>query len=258
MIANSWFVIPKPNPNARIRLFCFPYAGGNAGTYLAWAEQLPSAVELVALQLPGRATRFAEPAISDMQHMIEALLKHSASFTERPYVLFGHSLGSKVAYEFAATMCRLGNRKPSHLLVSGSGAPHLPGEKIPLYNLPEAEFIAKLEKLQGTPLEILHNKELMAMLTPLIRADFKIADTYRPDARPIHCPLTILGGTLDQDVSADMLAGWNQLTHYPGHVHMIEGNHFFVEQNRSAVLAIVNQTLESLLSVNTAPLKQTG
>ncbi|MDP5142178.1 thioesterase domain-containing protein [Rheinheimera baltica] len=257
-MGNNWFLIPKPNPNARLRLFCFPYAGGNAGTYLAWAEKLHYQVELVALQLPGRATRIAEPAISDMHQMIEALLNQSTCFTQLPYVLFGHSLGSKVAYEFAANMCRQRNRPPSHVIVSGSGAPHLPVEHLPLYNLPEAEFIAKLEKLQGTPVEVLQNKELMAMLTPLIRADFKIADTYIPDASPIECPFTILGGTQDHDVTTEMLAAWNQLTSAPGKIHMIEGNHFFVEQNRAAVLYVVNQVLENVLSASTAKMRQTG
>lgn len=29
-IIDNWITLPKPNPQARLRLFCFPFGGGGA------------------------------------------------------------------------------------------------------------------------------------------------------------------------------------------------------------------------------------
>src|SRR5262249_50351266 len=43
---NPWVVLPRPNPSARLRLFCFPYAGGGASIYAPWGRLLPADVEV--------------------------------------------------------------------------------------------------------------------------------------------------------------------------------------------------------------------
>lgn len=243
MSPNAWFNIPHPKQNARLRLFCFPYAGGNCNTYLKWAADLAEDIELVAVQPPGRAARINESPISSMPEMIRQLRHFDAVFQAKPFALFGHSLGSKIAYELAATLIRQHIAKPIHLFISGSGAPHVPCNHEPLHSLPEAQFIEKLEKLNGTPSEILRNRELMALLTPLIRADFKIGDTYQAVTSPIHCAFTVFGGDADYDVTREMLHAWHDLSLYRGPVHMVGGDHFFIEQNPLPVINVINHTL---------------
>jgi surfactin synthase thioesterase subunit len=55
--ASPWVVVAAPNPAARLRLFCFPYAGGGAAAYFGWGETLPRTVEVCAVQPPGRDAR---------------------------------------------------------------------------------------------------------------------------------------------------------------------------------------------------------
>ena len=243
MHSNNLFLVPKPNVTSKVRLFCFPYAGGGVGTYLPWADKLPSFVELIAVQPPGRAARISEKPYSDMRDLINYLIKYAHYFSEKPYVLFGHSLGAKVAYELSATLTRLGYEQPRHLIISGSGAPHIPSMREPLSKLPEREFMEKLAQLNGTPKEILENKELMSLLSPLIRADFNIADTYKPELTPIPTPITVLGGTEDTGVTEELREGWFDLTSNPKEMHCIEGDHFFVEQNQERVIECVNKVL---------------
>lgn len=52
MPLESWAAHYKPNPRARLRLFCFPFAGGGASVFRAWpAEAIPQ-IEIVPMQLP--------------------------------------------------------------------------------------------------------------------------------------------------------------------------------------------------------------
>lgn len=247
MLSNNWFVVPKPLTNPKLRLVCFPYAGGGAQTYVSWADKLPEGVELVAIQPPGRANRIAEKPFSDMDKLISALISQMQSVKDVPYVLFGHSLGSKVAYELSATMQRLGQVNASHLIVSGSGSPGVASQEAPLYLLNDEEFIDKLSELNGTPREILENRELMSLLAPLIRADFKISDTYQPNGPLVDCPISILGGIDDADVTDELLQAWNELTTRPGRVHKFPGDHFFIEQHVDKVVQTVNDILFSVL-----------
>ncbi len=38
---DPWFPIRKPVPDARLRLFCFPFAGGGVTIYHGWNTTLP-------------------------------------------------------------------------------------------------------------------------------------------------------------------------------------------------------------------------
>src|SRR2546430_10624517 len=103
---SRWLMIPRPNPNASVRLFCFPYAGGNASIYTSWSRDLSANVELVAVQPPGRANRISEPPHSRMQDLIADLCPAIRALLGKPYILLGHSLGSHVAFELARELRR--------------------------------------------------------------------------------------------------------------------------------------------------------
>src|SRR5262245_25134373 len=117
---SSWFVVPAPNPHARMRIFCFPYAAGNASTYASWPQFLSEDVELVAVQPPGRASRVRETAYQSMEAIIAGLTAVIEPWLDKPYVVFGHSLGSRVGFEFAHAARRSGWRLPQHFIASGS------------------------------------------------------------------------------------------------------------------------------------------
>ena len=161
------------------RLFCFPYAGGGASIYRQWASKLPVWIEVCAFQLPGREIRMREPGHTDLRSAVEEVADTIHSLLDKPFYLFGHSMGSAISFELARLLRRSGLPQPRHLFVSARRAPQLPQPKEDIHVLPEREFLASIKKLGGTPEEVLKNEELMELFLPTLRADFTLLETYK-------------------------------------------------------------------------------
>lgn len=243
-----WTIIPKKNSSARLRLICFPYAGGGSRTYQSWAAKLPDAVELVAVQPPGRGSFIGTKAYNNMASLMVALEQVLQPLLDRPYVLFGHSLGSRVAFEFLHQMQLKKQRLPEAFFASGSCSPDTVKLKAPTHHLPEAQFIAELQRLNGTPAEALENKELMSILLPLLRADFQIAETYcYTGTSSFPCELYVLGGENDVDVPVETLSRWGNFFSKKLQVHTFPGDHFFIEIYQEEIVSLVRQILHTCL-----------
>src|SRR5262245_27618913 len=132
--SSHWIVRFGQRPHARMRLFCFPYAGSGASVYRAWPEQLPPDVELCAVQMPGREGRYAEPLLTDVHALTPPLCAGIAPYLDRPFAFFGHSLGALVAYETTVRLAREQGLSPAMLFVSGHRAPHLPRTHEPIHH----------------------------------------------------------------------------------------------------------------------------
>ena len=245
---NKWFVIPKPNINAELKLICFPYAGGSASTFIPWAKTLPANVELIIIQAPGRGSRIGEQAYSDMNDLMRELIKIIPNILNKPYILFGHSLGSRIAFELMSQLKILNHALPQHFIASGSRSPHYTSMKEPIYRLPHDEFIEELKHLNGTPLAVLENKELMELFLPLIRADFEIADKYCYTGNAsFNCPISVLGGKGDVEISLSKLNSWGELFTTEADVHLLPGNHFFIDSHSELVQKKVNEIIHNSL-----------
>lgn len=243
-VSNSWIVYPRRQPAARVRLVCFPYAGGSASIYHPWAALLPPSVELAAVQLPGRQNRITEAPITDLPTLVETLAAVLAPLWDRPVALFGHSLGAILAFEVARLRRRQGLGLPVHLFVAGHRAPQLPERQPPIHHLPDAEFLAEIARLNGTPAEILAHREILEMLLPVLRADFQLAETYLYVAdAPLPCPLTAFGGTADDKVPPADLAAWRAQAGGPFAAQLFPGDHFFLNTGRVRLVQAVAAAL---------------
>ncbi|MGZ3181898.1 MAG: thioesterase II family protein [Telluria sp.] len=239
-----WFYTPQPEPEARLRLFCFPYAGGSAAIFKDWVAPLGPQVELHAVQLPGRGARFGEAPVRSIGLLVHHLATAMAPLLDRPCVFFGHSNGALLAFELARELQRRGEHALRHLIVSAKRAPHLPRLGPITYDLPEAEFIQVLREYEGTPQEILNDPELLRCLLPAIRADFGLSDLY--EFRPgygLACNLSLFGSLNDRYVPYDDLLAWS--VHGKGEVrsHVFGGGHFFMHSHADDVIAEVVRTL---------------
>ena len=242
----EWIVCPQPRPEARVRLLCIPYAGGGTNVYRAWRNLLPQEVELCLAQLPGREVRFKEPALDRAEPILEALASDLARLRRLPLVLFGHSMGALLAFELARRLEAEGGLGLAYLCVSGRAAPHL-GDREPLHALPEEEFIRALRRLNGTPEEVFASAELMRLVLPVVRADLAVDEThaFAPSAS-VGCPVLALGGTRDALVSKGALEGWRTYARGAFRAAFCEGDHFFLNQNRTAVLGELAPVLSSV------------
>lgn len=246
MSTNAWLTCPRPNPAAAVRLFCFPYSGAAASIYYPWADQLPASIEVCPVQLPGHGTRLQEPLATRLAPQVEALAAGLAPAFDRPFAFFGHSMGALLSFELARYLRWQGRPGPTHLFVSGHGAPHLPDRNPPLHALPDDQFVVKLRELNGTPEEVLHHQELLQLLIPVLRADFAVCETYvyQPEP-PLNCPISAYGGLGDGYVNREELAAWREQTTGSFSLRMFPGDHFYLNtpSNRTHLLMALAREL---------------
>ncbi|MES2316830.1 MAG: alpha/beta fold hydrolase [Pseudomonadota bacterium] len=240
MLETQPWILRQPGPGRRLRLFCFSYAGGNAASYLPWQAELDPAIEVCALQLPGRGARMGETPYSCLASLVAALAPVIASRNALPFAFFGHSLGALVAFEVARHLQRHGMPMPEHLFVSGCEAPQYRSPPKNLHALPEAELIESLRSYNGTPSEVLAHRELMELLLPTIRADFSLVDNYHYDPAPLlTIPVTVLAGRGDDHVATGLVEQWQRETEAACEIEWFDGDHFFIHSERRAVLRCV-------------------
>lgn len=245
----GWTVPPQRNPSARLRLFCFPYAGGGAAIYSQWQRQLPPEVEVVAVQPPGRENRLMETPYADLLELVAKMHGELLPCFDRPFAFYGHSNGALMAFELTRALRRAGQPLPLHLLVGGRPAPHVPPRDPPVHAMPHDEFLAELRKLSGTPEEILQNEEIMELMMPLLRADFSLGETYRhPREAPLPVPITAFGGMRDEEVSEEEVRAWGEHTSAKFRCVMLPGNHFFIHEDRERLLREVTMELRAALA----------
>ena len=245
--SERWLAYREVNPRARLRLFCFPYAGGGASVYRGWSGQIPGDVEVCPVQLPGRESRLRDQPFDRPEPLIQTIADVLQPHFDMPFIFFGHSMGAMISFELARELRRRGQTLPLHIFVSGRRAPQSPPREEPIHQLPDEEFYAKLRELNGTPEEVLQHAELMRLLTPILRADFAVNETYvyQPE-EPFDFGISAFGGLADEEVNRDDVAAWREQTRGRFRMRMLPGDHFFIHGNRELVLEAVARDLAEI------------
>jgi surfactin synthase thioesterase subunit len=241
-----------------MRLICLPYAGAAASIYRQWPAGIDPDFEVLGVQLPGRETRIWEPALTSLPVLVDQLAAALEPWVDRPYALFGHSMGALIVYELARALEARG-QGPSHLFVSAQAAPHRPNRHPTLHRLPDEELLAALRSLTARPDAAMDNAELMRLLLPTLRADCTLCSTYEWQAAvPLTCTLTALGGRDDRSVTRADLEAWRRHTTGPFDVRILPGDHFFVHSARAALLRAVQARLRRTASSAARPHARRG
>jgi surfactin synthase thioesterase subunit/NAD(P)-dependent dehydrogenase (short-subunit alcohol dehydrogenase family)/acyl carrier protein len=263
---DRWLVFPRPNPAAKARLFCFPFAGGGAAPYRPWLDRLDPAIELVAIEPPGHGGRIKERPLTTVEPYLKAVTRAmSSSYLDKPCALFGACLGGLIAYEVARRLLMSGLGDPVHFFVAGARPPHRVGDFTPFEEellkytlaLPEYDFdrpaYEQPDVVMGEYIrrfnmdaanEMLTHRELRKLLMPAIRADFAITARYSPT--PIATwPLAITAfhGLADPYVSREQALEWSRYTGRSFKLAMRPGAHDMMVHEQAFVIDSINQEL---------------
>ncbi|GAA0077061.1 thioesterase II family protein [Clostridium sp. CTA-5] len=236
---NSFF-LTAPRESDKLRIFCFPYAGGGASIYKNWEKNLPVGVGVYPIQLPGRENRIIEKAYTDMNELTDAIVKAIIPYLDKKFIFFGHSLGAKILYEVTCELRERWRLEPCHIIVSGSRAPHI-SEPRPLHELSDEMFIKELKRYSGLSEEFLQNEALMKLFLPIFRADFTLDEKYIFKKREkFNFKITSFNGDSDIETDSESVKAWDMYTNVGLDEKVFKGGHFFISTDEESVLHSVS------------------
>jgi medium-chain acyl-[acyl-carrier-protein] hydrolase len=257
--ASRWFSPQRPSPGVvngqhqtvqgQALLLAIPFAGGNEHVYRPWLALLPPWLDFQTVQLPGRGRRFHECNDLSIEQMAAAIVADlPALLANRPWVLFGHSMGARIAFEILHLLPV--SLRPVAVTLTGARAPFLPATTRDVANKDRTAFIQLLREMNGTPDEILQNDELLDLFLPMLQRDFAHVERYqstpqRPLLQQPHC--FVFGGELDPDIHHCQLTAWQQCFANPIAVQSLTGDHFFIFDHPQALLNPLLQVLHPIV-----------
>ena len=229
-----------PAPD-RTWLYCLPHAGGGASAYRTWDAALGPAVRAVPVQPPGREGRIAERPRGSAVPLAREAAEAIAARQERmggAFALFGHSMGALLAYETARELLALGGPLPTRLIVSGCRAVHLPRPVEDVHLRDDPGLVDHLIGMGGTPPQVLESPALLDLILPVVRADYRLVETYRHRPGPLpSVPVDVHGGDADPHATRPELAAWSDLVPGPVRVRIHPGGHFYLHDSPAGLIA---------------------
>lgn len=242
----AWIVTPHPRPDAKYRMFCFPYAGAGPVVFQDWHEALSPEIEVCAVHLPGRAARLGESPLTRIEQMKKAVAGAMGPMLDKPVIFFGHCMGAIVMYEVAAQLKLTAGIEPHHVFVSGCMAPHLYNSPM-VYALGEQKFLEVLDLISFTSAGALHkDKEVLDLMTPMLRADFEAVAHYaeaKTDDVVFSAPITGFAANHDLFAAPCAMRAWGGYTSSEFRLNLLDGDHYFIESDRDIILDEINHTL---------------
>lgn len=235
----QWFRTLKQCPIPRVRIICFPHAGGAASFFRPWAALTPDGVELIAIRYPGREDRLLEPPAQTMEQLAAPIAEACAPFLGgTPLAFFGHSMGASVAYEVALRLREQREAALSGLFVSARPGPGRDNRRS-FANATDDELIADVLQRGGTDAQAFANPELRELILPPVRADYRLLDGYQAstDHKPLDTPLTAYYGHEEADLDHDAVAAWSSVTASTFTMKSFDGGHFYLVDHRQELLA---------------------
>lgn len=233
----------------KINFFTVPYEGGIAeSTYAKWQAPLGERFNVIPLEPAGHGRRINEPFTDSMAATVDDLFERILPFVlhDTPWVIYGHSLGSIVAYELVRKVMAEGIQQPLGIYVSGRNGPEHKQTEPDYHVLSDKDFVEALKNIPGTPQDLFANASMIDAFLPIIRNDYKVMETYRYQQ---NNPTTINGfitGFLsknDSRVSADFFRHWGYYCDGRFNVHEFPGHHFFIHDDYAAICEIIKTEL---------------
>lgn len=231
----------------KIKLFCLPYAGGSAHTiYDNWKDMLEPHIALYPVELAGRGTRIGEPLYSNIEAAVKDVVNQiKDEIVDSKYAFFGHSMGSMLTYKVLRKIEDLKLPPPMHAFFSGRRAPHSISRKTrPLSKMNDKEIEEEIYNLGGTPPEFFKYPELKSIFIPIIKSDFKLADTLVDvfEITPFDFNISVFIGN-EEDILTNEVTEWMFHTNKSFSVDYFDGGHFFLLDQPAAVVETITSRL---------------
>jgi surfactin synthase thioesterase subunit len=231
--ADTWLKCFRRVPDARLRLVCFPHAGGSASFYLPVSIALAGrGVEVLAVQYPGRQSRRDEEPITDLRRLADMVADALRPRAAERLAFFGHSMGATLAFEVARRM----ERPPVALVASGRRAPSRRRAES-VHRLDDPGLLAELRRLGGTDTSLLEDEGMRALFLPAVRADYQAIETYECDLdATVDSPLTVFVGDNDPRVTLDEARAWSEHTTGAFDLRLFKGGHFYLAESTAETI----------------------
>jgi surfactin synthase thioesterase subunit len=244
-----WVRRYREAPDSRFDLVCFAHAGGSATFFRPLSGALAPGVGVLAVQYPGRQDRYTEPpvdSIAELADRVAGVLADGRQDSGRPVAFFGHSMGAVVAFEVALRLRRSGHEGPALLFASGRRAPSVhQAETVHLRD--DAGVLAELRSLSGTEAVVLDDEEMVRLVLPAVRADYRAIETYRvgPDA-VLSCPIVGMVGDADPKAPVEEVREWRRHTTGEFTLRAFPGGHFYLTPGQDRVAATIREFLDQI------------
>ena len=233
-----------PTETAHAKLICLPHAGGSASFFFPVSRALSPDIDVVAIQYPGRQDRRREPFVDNLTELAQKIFDVLSPWdTSLPVALFGHSMGASLGFELARLMERKAGVVPAHLFASGRRAPSRHRHET-VHLRDDKGLLADVQTLNGTDARVFGDDEMLQMMLPAIRADYRAAETYTyQPGEPLHCPITAFTGDNDPKVTIDEARSWAEHTTGAFDLTVFPGGHFFLATQQPKILATITERL---------------
>lgn len=235
-----WLRSFHPAPESRARLLCLPHAGGSASFYFPVSAALSPGIEVLAVQYPGRQDRRSEPSVGTIAELADQVHKVVSELDDRPLALFGHSMGAILGFELARRL-ETDGRAPEVLFASGRRGPGTHRSES-VHQRDDDGLVDELKKLSGTDTALLGDEEVLRMILPAIRSDYRAIETYeRSPGNPLSTPIVALIGDDDPKSSVDEAKAWAEETTGEFSLRVFPGGHFYLASHQRAVLEVITE-----------------
>lgn len=232
---NSWISSDVDLNNPSLKLFCFPYAGGNSSIFRNWKQFSSHDISILPIEMPGKGRRFGEVPFDCVEKLVADCSKWFQNNVKTDFAFFGHSLGGLIAFELTKALENV-NNGPKLLVLSACSSPSF-SKPIKDRIISDSELIQTLANLNGTPKQLLENKEFLECMLPILKADFKMFNNYIPSPRKtVNCPILALSGTEDSLVDFQAMADWQNYTANSFALKVFDGDHFFLHQYENEIV----------------------